>query len=110
MNRKDECDLRVPNSTHLRGSRHRVVTQGEDRQQGRRKTDCFPGPSYCSGTPRALLGGREDRGWAVEPYSQHTLAQPGVPSLLLRAEKASEPVLWGQKAGSESLQPGREYR
>lgn len=28
----------------------------------------------------------------------------------LRAEKASEPVLWGQKAGSQSLQPGREYR
>lgn len=50
-----------------------------------------------------MLGGREDRGWAVEPYSQHgMLAQPGVPSLL---PEQPQSLCSGGQQDPESLQP-----
>lgn len=71
------------------------------------RTDCFPGLSYCSGTPHPGLclgqGGQRPGCRTLQP----THIGSGRSSLYAAQRRES---LWGQKAGSESLQPGWEYR
>ena len=108
VNEDDTC----PQTAHaLQGSEHRVVTQGENRQQGRRKTDCFPGLSCCSGAARALPGGQGgQRPGCRTLQPTHGASAWSSPSPAQSRGSPQACALGTESKVRESLKPGRERR